>query len=70
MGYGGYDGFTAMRDRLPQYECKNCRKRLTPPVPKHCPQCGIRWGVPIEHAPRIYRKDQRNCVGWTPSRED
>lgn len=68
MGWGGYDGYTAYRDRTPRYECRNCKLRLIPPLPKSCPQCGRVWTMtqPLEHAPKRYREDQRNRVGWTP----
>ena len=63
----GYDGFTAAKDRLPQWECGNCRARGTPPRPSRCPQCGRNTAKAAEQAPRIWREDVKNRVGWTRS---
>ena len=63
----GYDGYTEAANRLPQWECLNCKFRALPPRPVHCPQCGYETKTAMEHAPVIWREDIRNRVGWTPS---
>lgn len=64
MGWGGYDGYTAAAQRLPKWECSNCKLRALPPRPERCPQCGYDTKPAKEIPPEVWRENTKNRVGW------